>query len=32
MLHLRKVVGGDMVGIYTDNFERVWDAARSVEA
>ncbi|SEG67600.1 hypothetical protein SAMN05444920_103886 [Nonomuraea solani] len=27
-LHLRKVIGGDMVATYAESFERVWDGAR----
>jgi hypothetical protein len=27
VLHLRRVVGGDMVSTYLDSFERVWDSA-----
>jgi transcriptional regulator with XRE-family HTH domain len=30
VLHLRKVVGGDMVATYAESFERVWDGARPV--
>jgi transcriptional regulator with XRE-family HTH domain len=32
VLHLRKVVGGDMVATYAESFERVWDGARPVGA
>jgi lambda repressor-like predicted transcriptional regulator len=32
VLHLRKVVGGDMVSTYVDSFERVWEQARPVES
>ncbi|MDF5751691.1 helix-turn-helix transcriptional regulator [Spongiactinospora sp. TRM90649] len=30
VLHLRKVVGGDMVATYLDSFERIWTGARPV--
>ncbi|MGP3962714.1 XRE family transcriptional regulator [Nonomuraea sp. 3N208] len=30
VLHLRKVIGGDMVATYAESFERVWDCARPV--
>lgn len=30
VLHLRKVLGGDMVATYAESFERVWDGARPV--
>ncbi|MGN9846205.1 DUF5919 domain-containing protein [Nonomuraea sp. H19] len=30
VLHLRKVIGGDMVATYAESFERVWDGARPV--
>ncbi|ETK33384.1 XRE family transcriptional regulator [Microbispora sp. ATCC PTA-5024] len=32
VLHLRKVVGGDMVTTYVDSFERVWEQATPVES
>ncbi len=32
VLHLRKVLGGDMVATYADSFERVWDQATPVES
>ncbi|WP_066942344.1 helix-turn-helix domain-containing protein [Microtetraspora fusca] len=32
VLHLRKVIGGDMVSTYADSFERVWDQATPVES
>ncbi|WP_312847187.1 hypothetical protein [Microbispora sp. KK1-11] len=30
VLHLRKVLGGDMVATYVDSFERVWEQATPV--
>ncbi|MCW2875922.1 MAG: family transcriptional regulator, partial [Sphaerisporangium sp.] len=32
VLHLKKVVGGDMVTTYTQSFERVWEQASPVES
>lgn len=32
VLHLRKVLGGDMVTTYLDSFERVWEQARPLES
>ncbi|XVQ86134.1 helix-turn-helix domain-containing protein [Microbispora siamensis] len=32
VLHLRKVLGGDMVATYVDSFERVWEQATPVES
>ncbi len=31
VLHLRQVAGGDMVSIYLNSFEKVWDTARPLE-
>ena len=31
VLHLRRVVGGDMVTTYLESFERVWDGATPLE-
>jgi lambda repressor-like predicted transcriptional regulator len=30
VLHLRRVIGGDMVATYAESFERVWDGARPI--
>ncbi|GAA5082365.1 transcriptional regulator with XRE-family HTH domain [Thermocatellispora tengchongensis] len=32
VLHLRKVIGGDMVSTYVESFERVWAQAKPVES
>jgi transcriptional regulator with XRE-family HTH domain len=32
VLHLRKIPGGDMVTLYRDSFEKVWNSARPLES
>jgi hypothetical protein len=32
VLHLRKIPGGDMVSLYRDSFEKVWNSARPLES
>jgi transcriptional regulator with XRE-family HTH domain len=32
VLHLRKIPGGDLVSLYRDSFEKVWDSARPLES
>lgn len=32
VLHLRKIPGGDLVSLYRDSFEKVWNSARPLES
>jgi hypothetical protein len=32
VLHLLKIPGGDMVSLYRDSFEKVWNSAEPLES